>query len=102
GRHSRSVCRIHQYGDARGCGHEFMQKSDPLCRHLAVKKVDTGCIAPRRARLATRPCLTGSSGTPKTIGIVWVAAFAATAVALPIVAITLTWRRISVANNSGS
>ena len=34
-------------------------------------------LPPGRARLATRPSLTGSSPTPKTIGIVAVAALAA-------------------------
>src|SRR5262245_16420746 len=51
-------------------------------------------LPPGRARLATRPSLTGSSPTPKTIGIVAVATLAASdAGLLPGVAITATRRR---------
>ena len=39
-------------------------------------------LPPGRAKLATRPNLTGSSATPKTIGIVVVAALAAGAAAV--------------------
>ena len=46
-----------------------------------------------RARLATRPSLTGSSPTPNTIGIVSVAALAATASSMVGAAITATRRR---------
>src|SRR5262245_55821226 len=50
-------------------------------------------LPPGRARLVTRPSLTGSSATPKTIGIVLVAALAARAPLLkPGVAMTATWR----------
>src|SRR5215467_1158957 len=58
------------------------------------KKLIPVALPPGRARLATRPVLTGFSATPKTIGIVAVAALAASAVKLPPgVAITATWRR---------
>ena len=45
----------------------------------ATKKLMPVALPPGRARLATRPSLTGSSPTPKTIGIVVVAALAASA-----------------------
>src|SRR5215813_10382466 len=46
-----------------------------------------------RLRLSTRPSFTGSEPTLKTMGIVLVAALAASAaVALPGVAMTATWR----------
>src|SRR5262245_46654292 len=45
----------------------------------ATKKLIPVALPPGRARLATRPNLTGSSPTPKTIGIVVVAALAASA-----------------------
>ena len=48
-----------------------------------AKKLMPVALPPGRARLATRPSLTGSSPTPKTIGIVVVAALAASAAALP-------------------
>ena len=44
-----------------------------------AKKLMPVALPPGRARLATRPSLTGSSPTPKTIGIVAVAALAASA-----------------------
>jgi len=51
-------------------------------------------LPPSRARLATRPCLTGSSDALNTMGIVVVAPLAASSVAKrPTVAITATCRR---------
>src|SRR5262249_48245979 len=59
-------------------------------------------LPPGRARLAIRPNLTGSSATPKTIGIVVVAALAAgAAVVKPGVAITATRRRTKSAISAG-
>src|SRR5262249_37544813 len=56
-----------------------------------------------RARLVTRPNLTGSSETLNTMGMVAVAPLAASAVAKPpAVAITATCRRTSWPANSGS
>ena len=54
-----------------------------------------------RARLATRPSLTGSSMTPKMIGIVVVAALAASAPAVEAVAMTATRRRTKSAMRAG-
>jgi hypothetical protein len=56
-----------------------MQECQPLCRHLLIEKIDTVALPPGLARLATRPSLIGLSPIPKTIGIVAVAALAATA-----------------------
>src|SRR5262249_15016708 len=56
---------------------------------------------PGRARLATRPSLTGSRPTPKAIGIVAVAALAATAGASPSAAITATRLRTRSAITAG-
>src|SRR6516165_2257428 len=59
-------------------------------------------LAPGRARLATRPSLTGSSPTPNTIGIVVVAALAArAAMLLAGVAIAATRRRTRSAMSDG-
>jgi hypothetical protein len=56
-------------------------------RRLLHRQVGWLLAAPGRARLATRPSLTGSSATPNTIGIVADAVLAASeAVALPGVA----------------
>ena len=59
-----------------------------------MKKLMPVRLPPGRARLATRPSLTGSSPTMKTMGIVVVAALAANAAAVPpVAAITATCRR---------
>jgi hypothetical protein len=58
-------------------------------------------LPPGRARLATRPSFTGSSATPKTIGIVFVAALAASAAVVVGVAITATRRRTRSAISAG-
>src|SRR5262245_9705361 len=69
----------------------------------AVKKLIPVALPPGRARLATRPSLTGSSATPKTIGIVRVAALAASAATEPPGdAITLTCRCTKSATCSGN
>ena len=73
-----------------------------LATSSATKKLMPVALPPGRARLATRPSLTGSSPTPKTIGIVVVAALAASAAAvLPGVAITATRRRTRSAMSAG-
>ena len=59
-------------------------------------------LPPGRARLATRPSLTGSSLTLKTIGIVVVALAAARVVAFPMVTSTATCRRANSATSSGN
>ena len=56
-----------------------------------------------RARLETRPSLTGSSPTLNTMGIVAVAALAANATGLPpVAAMTATCRRTNSAASAGS
>jgi hypothetical protein len=60
---------------ALACGQQLMQEFQPLCRQLTTEKIDPCRVAAGPGRLATRPSLTGSSGTPKTMGIVVVAAF---------------------------
>src|SRR5947209_3205005 len=57
-----------------------------------VNKFRPVALPPGRLRLATRPNLTGSSPPRKTIGIVVVAALAASAEVVPVVAITATER----------
>src|SRR5262249_14346416 len=85
------VRRIDEHGDVTSCGYELAQEFQPFCYQLITEKIDAG-----RARLATRPNLTGSSGMVKTIGIVVVPALAARAGSEPPVAtITATCRRIN-------
>src|SRR3954454_22048742 len=70
--------------------------SSPLRKLIPVR------LPPGRARLATRPSLTGSSGARKIMGIDVVAALVANATARPNAAITETWRRTSSATIAGS
>ena len=84
----------------------FGMSSVTSCNRFAITSplmlVMPVMLPPGRARLATRPSLTGSSPTPKTIGIVVVAALAASAAApLPGVAMTSTRRRTSSAMSEG-
>src|SRR5262249_17611948 len=67
----------------------------------ALKMLMPVRLPPGRARLGTRPSLTGSSATEKTMGIVVVASFAAEA-ALAMATITPTGRRTNSAASSGS
>src|SRR5262245_54712872 len=67
----------------------------------ALIKLIPVALAPGRAKLATIPSLTGSEPTPKTIGIVAVAALAASVGTLPVVAITATCRCKRSASNFG-
>jgi hypothetical protein len=78
-----------------------MQESSRLETTSALKKLKPVALPPGRARLATRPSLTGSSATPNTIGIVAVAALAAIAAGVPDVAITATRRRTRSAISAG-
>ena len=97
-----SIGRINQHGDTNRLGHQLVQQTQPLDLDLGGKKLMPVALPPGRARLATRPNLTGSSPTPKTIGIVVVAALAASAAMLQAgVAITATRRRTKSAINDG-
>ena len=81
-------------GNANGLGHQLMQECQPLGEHFLDEKIDAG-------RVAARPG-DGSSPTPKTIGIVEVAASAAIAAfELPGVAMTDTRRWTKSAIRAG-
>src|SRR5262249_12323050 len=100
----RSCCigRVDKHGNASGRGHQLTQKLQPLCSLTGVNFLAGELTAPPgRARLATRPSLTGSSLTLKTIGIV-VVALAASVVAFPMVTSTATCRRTNSATSSGN
>ena len=73
------IGRIDEHGHTSRSGHQLAQEFQPLCRQLDREKIDPCQVAARPGRLATRPSLTGSSPTTKTIGIVVVAALAASA-----------------------
>ena len=73
-----------------------------LAARSAAKKLTPVRLPPGRAKLATRPSLTGSLPVAKTMGIVVVAALAARAEGVSIAAMTATRRRTSSAANAGS
>src|SRR5262249_51218371 len=92
--------------DARGRTHAQLLcqawRRDYRAAH-AARASQPVALPPGRARLATRPSLTGSSGMVKTIGIVVVAALAASAGSEPPVAtITATCRRINSVTRAGT
>jgi hypothetical protein len=98
----RSVCRIDQHGNPNGLGHQVVQEPSRLATNSEVKVLMPVALPPGRARLPTKPSLTGSSATPKMIGIVVVAALAASdGGLLPGVAITATRRRTRSAISDG-
>ena len=72
-----AIGRIDEHGNASGSGHQLTQEFQPLRRQLGIEKLIPVRLPPGRARLATRPSLTGSWLPTKTMGIVVVAALAA-------------------------
>ena len=64
-------------------GTSSRRSSSRFAVNSPLKKLIPVRLPPGRARLATRPSLTGSSPTMKTMGIVVVAALAANAAAVP-------------------
>src|SRR5262249_46186600 len=71
---------IDEHRSTRGCGQQLSRRRPSrFAANSAVKKLMPVALPAGRARLATRPSLTGSSPTPKTMGIVVVAALAASA-----------------------
>ena len=98
----RRRCWIDEHTNTSDAGYKLAQKFEPFRRHLSRKQLTPVKLPPGRARLVTRPSLTGSSGTRKTIGIVGVAALAANAAGGPIAAIATTGRRASSAASAGS
>ena len=73
-----------------------------LAANSTQKKLIPVRLPPGRRRLATRPSLTGSSATTKTMGIVVVAALAANAEGSRRSRITATCRRTNSAASAGS
>ena len=76
----------------------------PLRRQLDYKKADAGQVAARAGKgTATMPRPTGSSPALKTMGMVVVAALAASAADTPPVETsTATWRRTKSAASAGN
>jgi hypothetical protein len=72
-----------------------MQEPQPLGRSLCYEKIDAGRVAAGVGKAGDKAKLDRVSvPSPKTIGIVAVAAFTASATSgVPIVAITATWLR---------
>ena len=74
-----NVGRIDKYGDPRGSGHQLKQESQPLCHHFSGEKIDPRRVAARPGEAGDKTQLHWVFGDAKTIGIVGVAAFAASA-----------------------
>jgi hypothetical protein len=92
---------IDEHGNARGSRPQLTQEPKLLCPKFHRGEADTGTLPPGWLRLATRPCLTGSSPVAKTIGTFVVAALAASAPGV-FVTITATGRRNKLATSAGS
>ena len=87
------IVRVKQQRNGLCLREKVMQQGEALGPELGTEPADPGDIAAGRFRLSTRPYLRGSSLLVNTIGIVLVAALAASAGLLPPVAtITATWR----------
>src|SRR5262245_1793534 len=82
--------RINEHRDTHGLGQQLAQEFQPLRRQRGREETDTVRFPPGRARQATRPTLTGSSPVMKTMGIVDVAALAASIEGIPAGVITAT------------
>ena len=81
GLRSRALAGLTSTATRVAAGTSSRRSSSRFATNSAVKKLMPVRLPPGRARLATRPSLTGSSATPKTMGIVVVAALAANAAA---------------------
>ena len=87
---NNGICRVDEQGyDARR-GDQLVQQLQSLRRYLIVQWVTPVMLPPGRLRLGTRPSWTGSPPVSKTIGMVVVAAFAASAAGVVVAAITAT------------
>src|SRR5262245_17632230 len=100
----RRTGRVVEHGYSSGCGDQLAQQFQPLCSQLSPEHILMPVrLPPGRAKLATRPSLTGSSAARKTMGIVVVVALAANAAGgPPVAAITATLRPISSAASAGN
>src|SRR6516165_1620471 len=84
-------------------GTSSCRSSNRFAINSALKILIPVALPPGRARLATRPTLTGSSVATKTTGIVFVAALTASAEVIPpVAAITATCRRTKSAASAGN
>src|SRR5262249_33532795 len=86
-----------------GKGQRSCSNSSRLGASVLYRKLVPVTLPPGRLMLETRPSLTGSPPIEKTIGMVAVAALAASgAAALWIATITATWRRTRSAASAGN
>src|SRR5262249_42209162 len=83
-------------------GSSSRRSPNRFAANSAEKKLIPVMFPPGRLSVATRPSFTGSEAVAKTIGIVVVAALAASVAGVPPVAITATLRRTNSATSSGN
>ena len=85
------VGRIDEHGNTNGLGHQVVQEPQPFGHHLVGEKIDAGRVAAWPGEAGDKTELDRVLRDPNTIGIVAVAALAASAAGvLPGVAITAT------------
>jgi hypothetical protein len=97
---TRTISWINKNSYASGVRHQRMQEFQPLADTSRAKYWMPVTLPPGRAKLATRPVLTGSVPTLKTIGIIAVAPFAvAMRVLLSVVMTATRWRTMSAISN---
>ena len=71
--------RVHQHANQFGRGSEATQELEPFVPIVALTKVTPVRLPPGRAKTSMSPTSTGSAPVEKTIGMVEVAALAASA-----------------------
>src|SRR5262249_37889933 len=99
---NRSIRGIDQYSDTNCLGQQIMQEAKPLGHNLSGEGIDAGRIAAWPGKACDQPQLDRVIADGKTIGIVEVAAVAASAPKREAgVAITATRRRMSSSMSDG-
>jgi hypothetical protein len=87
---NRRIARVDEYSKTPDAGYQLPQEFSRFVTTSAPKKLIPVRLPPGRARLETRPSLTGSSPTVNTIGVVAVADLAASAETVGLATITAT------------
>src|SRR3984893_1578689 len=94
--------RIDQDGNPNGLGHQVVQQPQPLGGDIRDEKIDAGRVAARPSEAGDKTHLDRVCTDAETIGIVVVAALAASEAGLPPgVAITATGRRARTSMSGG-
>src|SRR5262249_39337110 len=99
---NNGIVRVDEHAKACCSRQQLVEQPEPLVPIPTPKSLIPVALPPGRLRLATRPIFTGSAPMTKTMGIVSVAALAASVAAvLPGVTMAVTRRRTSSAARAG-